>query len=395
MTLVRAMCAAPLFPRECPLLSQLPFPQMPTHLASLASALHEQKATLLTRWETDVRALPSAAQLDALALRDHIPQFVDEMIAAILRHEEEVASGGAGSPAEHGMQRLADGFDIKEVVAEYNVLRCAVHELAESAGVRLGAQECRVVNHIIDDAVAWAVDTFARAQAIEIHRRREEHFAFIAHDIRTPLNAIALTAGMLGEEFIPDGHEAADLLRAMQRNVQRIDDLVRRIMEEEHGLDAAEELRMVRREFDLWPLVHRLLLDLRPITDAAQIRISNLVPRHLTVEADASLLARALQNLVANAVKFAPDGAIKIGARETAGGVECWVGDDGAGIEPERILRIFEKRETDADPTRAGTGLGLAIFKQIVEAHGGEIFVESQPERGSTFRFTIPAQPRE
>ena len=350
---------------------------------------------LIARWQSEVGELPGAAGLDGPALRDHIPQFIDEMIAAIARRDEEVAGGGLGSPVEHGLQRLAAGFDIKEVVIEYNVLRGAVHEVAETTGLQLCADDCRIINHIIDDAIAWAVDTFAHEQAAERQRRREEYFAFIAHDIRTPLNAIALTAELLAEELSADAIEAAEMHRALQRNVRRIDDLIRRIMAEEHHLEEDAALHPVRREFDLWPLVHRLLLEMRPVTEAAHIRIANTVPRHLTIHADAGLLSRAFQNLVSNAVKFSPGGEIEIGARETDYSVECQVRDNGAGIAPERIERIFEKRETDPDPARAGSGLGLAILKQIVEAHGGEIFVESQPGSGSTFRFTIPSPPRQ
>ena len=101
------------------------------------------------------------------------------------------------------------------------------------------------------------------------------------------------------------------------------------------------------------------------------------------------------ENLVANAVKFAPAGEIEIGAREGTNGVECWVRDNGSGIPTDRMERIFEKWETDPDPSRAGTGFGLAILKQIVEAHGGAISVESLPGRGSSFHFTIPSPPRE
>ena len=367
---------------------------MPTSLAALAAVFRENKATLIARWQSAVCELPGAALLDGPALRDHIPQYIDEMIAAIARRDDEVAGGGPGSPVEHGLQRLAAGFDIKEVVIEYNVLRGALHSVAENAGLRLAAEDCRVVNHIIDDAIAWAVDTFAREQSAERQRRQEEYFAFIAHDIRTPLNAISLTADLLAEDLSPESPDAAEMLRALQRNVRRIDELIRRIMADEKHLEAEQGFRPVRREIDLWPLVHRLLQDVSPVTQVAHIRTTNVVPRHLTLDADASLLARALQNLVGNAVKFAPGGEIEIGAREIAGGVECWVRDNGAGIAPERLAVIFDKRETDPDPSRAGSGFGLAILKRIVEAHGGAIAVESQPGSGSTFRFTIPAQPR-
>ncbi len=371
-----------------------PIPTMTNPLAALAVVLREQKETLFTRWESVISELPGAAELDAPALRDHIPQFIDELISAIGDRDDEVVGlVGAGSPLEHGVQRLAVGFDIKEVVVEYNVLRGAVLDVAESAGLRLSAEDSRVINNIIDDAIAWAVDTYAREQAVELQRRREEHFAFIAHDVRTPLNAIALTATMLAEDLRPDDHESADMLRVLQRNVLRIDALIRRVMEEEKNLADVKEMSVVRREIDVWPLVHRFLQDLRPVTEAAQIRVHNLVPRNLTADADADLMARAFQNLIGNAVKFAPGGDIEVGAREIATGVECWVSDNGAGIAPDRIDRIFEKLETDPDPKRAGFGLGLAICKQVVEAHGGEISVESEPGRGATFRFTIPPPP--
>ena len=389
----RPECDAPLVSAETsPTVADFRPRPMPTQLAALAAVLRENKSTLVARWQATVCELPGAAHLDGPTLRDHIPQFIDELIAAIARHDEEVAAGRPGSPVEHGLQRLAAGFDIKEVVIEYTILRDAVHDVAETNGLRLRADDCRVINHIVDDAIAWAVDTFAREQAAERQRRREEYFAFVAHDIRTPLNAISLTADLLAEDSLAEAPDAADMLRAMHRNVRRIEDLIRRVMEEEHHPEAEEGFRPVRREIDLWPLVHRLLQDVRPVTEAARIRTANAVPRHLTVDADAGLLARALQNLVGNAVKFAPGGEIEIGARGMPDGVECWVRDNGAGIAPERIAVIFDKRETDPDPTRAGSGFGLAILKQIVEAHGGAVSVESQPGSGSTFRFTIPAQ---
>ncbi|MEJ0089710.1 MAG: HAMP domain-containing sensor histidine kinase [Limisphaerales bacterium] len=161
-------------------------------------------------------------------------------------------------------------------------------------------------------------------------------------------------------------------------------------MQEERNQKTPDGLNLVRREIDLWPLVQQLVQDLQPVAAAAQIKIRNLVPRHLTVNADAALMARALQNIVGNAIKFAPGGDIEIGAEANAAGMECWVQDNGAGIAPERLESIFDKHETDADPLRAGFGLGLAIFKQIIEGHGGRISVQSQPGEGATFRFSIP-----
>jgi signal transduction histidine kinase len=361
-------------------------------LTALAAVLREQKATVVSRWKAVVSELAGAEGLDAPTLRDHIPQFLDEMITAIASPNDfaVVGSSGLGSPLEHGAQRLDAGFNIKEVVVEYNILRGAVLDVAEEAGLQLTADECRVVNHIIDDAVAGAVDIFAREQAGELQRQREEHLAFVAHDVRTPLNAISLIATVLAEELDPNSRELAEMLRALQRNVQRIEELVQRILQEQQNHKTPDGLNLVRREIDLWPLVQQLVQDLQPVAAVAQIKIRNLVPRHLTINADAALMSRALQNIVGNAIKFAPGGEIEIGAEENTADMECWVQDNGTGIAPERLESIFDKHETDANPLHAGFGLGLAIFKQIIESHGGKISVQSQPGAGATFRFSIP-----
>jgi two-component system phosphate regulon sensor histidine kinase PhoR len=120
-------------------------------------------------------------------------------------------------------------------------------------------------------------------------------------------------------------------------------------------------------------------------------RLINQVPDDLVVYADASLLTRVFQNLIANAVAYAPRGEVTMGAREVGaeGTIECWVSDNGAGIPPERLEKVFDKAETDPEK-EGGSGLGLAIVKTFVEAHGGKVSVESKEGLGSTFRFMLP-----
>ncbi len=363
----------------------------PNQLHALPKLLREEKAALIAHWLACLQQLPGAADLKGPALRDHIPQFIDEMIGAISRQDGEVREGVPGSPVDHGLQRLSAGFEIKEVVIEYHILRDAVHHVVEHGGLVLSAADWSIVHHIIDDAIAWAVDTFAKEQLAEIQRRRDEHLAFIAHDLRTPLNAISLTTDLLACDLNED-EEAADSLLTLKRNVERIDELIRRATEQEPDASCREVMQPVLREIDMWPLVHRLLQEMRPVADNAGVRLTNAVPRHLTATGDASLLARALQNLVGNAIKFAPTGEVLVGAKKLESGMECWVRDNGAGIEAERITQIFEKGVTDEDESLAGSGLGLAIVKQVVEAHGGVISVDSKPGEGTAFHFVIPSQ---
>jgi Signal transduction histidine kinase len=102
-----------------------------------------------------------------------------------------------------------------------------------------------------------------------------------------------------------------------------------------------------------------------------------------------------LQNLIATALTYTPRGEVIVGARETGpeGGIVCWVSDNGSGIPADRLERIFDRLETDPEKS-GGTGLGLAIVKAFVEAHSGEVTVETKEGVGSRFQITLPGKPR-
>jgi signal transduction histidine kinase len=152
-------------------------------------------------------------------------------------------------------------------------------------------------------------------------------------------------------------------------------------------------LKLERRECDLWPLVESLIHDLHPVAGTGTTRLTNAVNEDCVVFADASLLRRILQNLIANAIAYTPKGEVVIEAREAgrAGDVEIEVRDNGNGISPEHCNTVFDKHDTDSD-REGGLGLGLAIVKTFVEAHDGSVTVESQLGVGSTFRFTLPGR---
>lgn len=370
------------------------------NLNELAALITRERETLLTRWREQVRQLSSAKHLDIPTLNDHIPGLLDELATAFRLVSDETIPESLleGSPPIHGRQRHQDGFDIVEVVAEYNILRGCIHDLAESNGVSLSGKAFHILNRVLDEAIGSAVQTFATERALEVQKRREEYLALVAHDLRTPLNAVSLAGGVLERQMLSGGGgspETARMLKTLQRNVQNLNSLVDNVLKENAHLQTEAGVKLERRVLDLWPLVEALIHDLHPVAGTGSTELINNIPDELTAYADASLLRRVFQNLVANAIKHTARGEVVIGARETEaeGAVECWVTDNGAGIPEDRLKRIFDKFETDSQK-EDGIGLGLAIVKTFVEAHGGQVTVESTEGVGTTFRFTLPSRPQ-
>jgi two-component system, OmpR family, phosphate regulon sensor histidine kinase PhoR len=366
-------------------------------LNKLAVLLREERQSLLARWRQQVRELPSARQLDIPTLNDHIPELLDELADALQSWSELTIQEAVcqGSPPAHGRQRVQDGFDIEEVVAEYNLLRDCIHDLADNNGLNLQGKPFHIINRVLDRAIGSAVQTYATQQALEVQHRREDYLAFVAHDLRTPLNAISLAARVL-ELTLPARDTSAgttQMLKSLHRNVQQLEGLVGRVLEENANLQTEIGVKLQRRVFDLWPLVESLIHDLHPVAGTSSTQLVNQVPDDLVVYADASLLRRIFQNLIANAIKYTPRGEVTIGARELGaeGAVECRVSDNGSGIPEEFLAKVFNKGESDPQ-NEGGMGLGLAIVKTFTEAHGGMAHVESQEGLGSTFRFTLPTK---
>ena len=164
-----------------------------------------------------------------------------------------------------------------------------------------------------------------------------------------------------------------------------------KVMEENTSLQTEAGVQLQRRLIDLWPLVESLLHDLQPVAKTSGAQLTNGVPHELVVFADASLLRRIFQNLVANAIAHSPGGEVIVTATESAAerAIVCTVRDNGAGIPTDRLEKVFDKFESDHQSAE-NLGLGLMIVKTFVEAHGGTVTVKSTMGSGTEFQFTLP-----
>lgn len=372
---------------------------MQTKLQALADLVRENSDVLMRGWRVQVRQLPSASHLDTPTLNDHIPDLLEELATAFEINPEQTIPEtlAEASPTAHGVQRLKDAFDIEEVVAEYNILRGCIHDLATEHRIELQGRPFHALNRVFDNAIGQAVRTYAAQQAHEVQQRREEYLSFVAHDLRTPLFAISLTGRSLDRSLSGEAlsADAQRILKSLRRNVKQLQDLIGKVLEENTNLLEDSGVKVELRWFDLWPLVEALLDDLETVAAAAHAKVLNTVPDDLRVFADAGLLRRVFQNLICNAIQYSPGGEVVVGAQVLPGEglVECWVSDNGKGVAADSLEKVFEKGESSGeDGTGSGLGLGLAIVKTFVEAHGGRVTVQSAVGLGSKFLFALPVQ---
>jgi len=221
---------------------------------------------------------------------------------------------------------------------------------------------------------------------------RQEFVANVSHELRTPLSLIKGYVETLLDGARDNPEVATKFLHTIDRNAERlrllIEDLLT-ISELESG-----RVKLSIQAIPLNPIIAKVFEDFRDRAAGKSIKLINETP-DLAVRADADRLEQVLGNLVDNAIKYGrANGTVTIGGSARDGGLaEVFVRDDGPGIPPEAIERVFE-RFYRVDKARSreqgGTGLGLAIVKHIIQSHGGKVWATSEPGRGAAFFFTLP-----
>ena len=255
-----------------------------------------------------------------------------------------------------------------------------VETFADQAAIAI--QNVRLFNEIQD-----------KSQQLEIaSRHKSEFLANMSHELRTPLNAIigfseVLLEGIFGDINEKQREYLADVLGSGQHLLSLINDIL--------DLSKIEAGRM---DLDLSTFAMRDALEsgLTIVRDRAArhgIALSAVVASDVPgIEADERKVKQILYNLLSNAVKFTPDGGrVEVNVRAENGDIRVEVRDTGIGVAANDQERIFEEfRQAGRERSREGTGLGLTLTKRFVELHGGRIWVESTPGKGSTFAFTLP-----
>jgi len=217
---------------------------------------------------------------------------------------------------------------------------------------------------------------------------RNDIFRMVTHDLRNPLSVIALNAQWIAEEVaVASAREAAEQITLAAARMERLLKDLLDVARFESGT-----LRIVKCPHDVGVLVTEVLQAYRPLFAERRMTLTvESAPEPIVTSFDHDRIVQVLSNLLGNAMKFMPSGGtatLRLLRRDAE--IEFLLSDSGPGIHPDQLPHVFERFWPVDSDTRRGLGLGLYICKQLVAAHGGRIWVESEFGEGATFRFTLP-----
>jgi len=282
------------------------------------------------------------------------------------------------------LARLFSGSDPRQVIINRNYRKDGV------------VIDCEWYNSALLDDDGELVSVLSLVQDITerkaIERLKDELVSTVSHELRTPLASLrGFVELMLTREFPPERQR--EFLLIIHDEVKRLTNLINDFLD-------IQRIEAGRQDYLFKPtalplLIRETLTLFQSNSDelAIHVDVDSTLP---LVHADADRVQQVLLNLLSNAVKFSPNGGeIDVGTRQEGAEVLVWVRDQGIGITPEALPKLFTKffrADNKATRTIGGTGLGLALVKRIITAHGGNVWVESEMGKGSTFFFTLPIE---
>lgn len=374
----------------------------------LADFIDSNIESILLEWESFARGITPGASMDALALRDHVGDIllatVRDMRSAQTATERSAKSkgrprgnGGAelnGASEQHAIGRLGAGFNLPEVVSEYRALRASVLQLWLEG--KPEPDECDVddltrFNESIDQSLGKAVSSYTK----RVDQSRDLFLAILGHDLRNPLNSIAMSAALL-PMLVERAPEAIGVVAQIATNADVMARMISDLLDYTRTRLGAG-MPVSPAMMDLGILGQELFNEFRTANPKRDIRFQ--ADGDLLGNWDADRLRQAISNLLSNAIQHSPESApVELSLNEETSDVVVVVYNGGATIPPGELTKIFDPlvRGSSAEhpsTNRPGSiGLGLYIAREIAQSHGGSIEVISTEEAGTTFTVRLPRE---
>jgi signal transduction histidine kinase len=347
------------------------------------------KERILARWEARMRKeIPAAAQQPHLILVNTLPEILEHLAQALSpRHPRRTATEGSTSATEHGGERVRlTHFRLEDLIGEYKLLRQVLFEVLEEEEP-LTVEERHTLGASLDQAIMEACTGYALVQS----GFRDQFFATVAHDLRSPLSAAQAGASLILRQ--PGSAQVPRWAARIIDNIGRVDRMVQDLLDAMR-VETGARLPLELEECDLVEVVRNALEPLR-IEHGDRFVLHAPEPVRGQVAPDA--LRRAVENLITNAVKYGDSRPITVAVRQAHERAILTVHNHGAHIpveQQETLFRAFQRLATAETSGKRGWGLGLAQVRAVAEAHGGSIVVDSVAGRGTTFLIDIPLDAR-
>jgi two-component system, OmpR family, phosphate regulon sensor histidine kinase PhoR len=361
----------------------------------LAGALEQQRGEIFSRFAAQFQARQQAlfnSMIEGVLLLDH--QGRVWMVNDSLKKFFDVTTDITG-------QSIMEAFRWHELGALAIRLEREKNISGAELEIQRARRRCWQVNaaivtddHGLEQGQLFVFHDVTRLK--ELENIRTEFVGNVSHELRTPLSLIKGFAETLLDGAKDDPQQATRFLQKIDKHSDRLLFLIEDLLAISH-LESGQ-VALNAHQIGLREIAQRVLEDLGAPAAARKTILENKISPQTVVWADSNRLQQVLFNLTDNAIKYGKaEGHVTLGAREVAGNkMEICVTDDGPGIPPDAIGRVFE-RFYRVERARAresgGTGLGLAIVKHIVQLHGGEAWVKSALNKGAAFYFTLPQKP--
>ena len=374
----------------------------------LADFIRGNTGPIVEAWVAFARTrAPARDGMTRLALQDHIVELLTfiahDLESPQTDHEQAEKSQGRGdvegeftrSAAEiHASLRLADGFNIDQMVSEYRALRASVVKQWTAANPALTATDLDDMtrfNEAVDQAMAESVAEYTKM----INHSRDMFLGVLGHDLRNPIGAVLMAARRMTRDGATNSKHnvmAGQIAQTMERATSILDDLLE-LTRSAFG----SEIPLRRLPMDVGVLGVQIVEEMRSLSEVRQIEVTT--SGDTEGEWDQARLGQVFSNLIANALQYSPaDSPIMVRIDGRGDEVAVSVQNGGKPIPPAELRSIFKPLTRGADggsTTRsANLGLGLFITHKIVAAHGGTIGAGSEPYVGTTFTVVLPRRPQ-
>jgi PAS domain S-box-containing protein len=312
--------------------------------------------------------------------RPAVGNITQEMLELVFQDESDLrVVREAGLQSGMVIPLLRDG----NIIAAILLISCSSSRIYGTADLYIAEELARRAAASIENARLY----FLARRAI---KSREEVLAVVSHDLKNPVTVIGLVAKMLRQSGELETAQLAEYSKKIERAVDKMLQLISQILDSSKIENGTFSVAL--QATTLKDIILPTIDGMKPLADAKQQSIEcHIEPSLPEVAADGPRVEQVLSNLLSNAIKFScRGGKIVVSAQEQAHTVVVCVSDDGPGIAPENLAKVFDRYWQATETKHAGLGLGLAIAKGIVEAHGGKLWVDSELGKGSSFSFTLP-----